>query len=49
MQVENFARFSTKMDNTVKQLHATAQELCKKYSGCKYVVLNLRIIISSIA
>ncbi|GBN08438.1 Sorting nexin lst-4 [Araneus ventricosus] len=32
-QVENFSKFSAKMDNTVKQMHATAQELCKKYSG----------------
>ncbi|GFU39360.1 sorting nexin lst-4 [Nephila pilipes] len=32
-QVENFSKFSAKMDNTVKQLHGTAQELCKKYSG----------------
>ncbi|XP_042897235.1 sorting nexin lst-4 [Parasteatoda tepidariorum] len=33
MQVENFSKFSLKMDNTVKSLHGTAQELCKKYSG----------------
>ncbi|GIY67659.1 sorting nexin-18 [Caerostris extrusa] len=32
-QVENFSKFSAKMDNTVKQMHGTAQELCKKYSG----------------
>ncbi|XP_054708676.1 sorting nexin lst-4-like isoform X2 [Uloborus diversus] len=33
LQVENFSKFSAKMDNTVKSLHGTAQELCKKYSG----------------
>ncbi|PRD27858.1 UNVERIFIED_CONTAM: lst-4 [Trichonephila clavipes] len=41
-QVENFSKFSAKMDNTVKQLHGTAQELCKKYSGSSFLMSQIK-------